>query len=143
MSLLIPARQSRPSDDVIFSLPREATERRVAGEDVVDATVGVLLDDHGSLAVLPTAACAVRDLPAGEWAVYAPISGTPAFLRAVVDDMLGAEPALREGAVAVATPGGMGALRHAIANFRPVRRCSRPASSGGRTRRSPKRQIGA
>jgi aromatic-amino-acid transaminase len=117
VSLLIPTRLSRPSDDLIFRLNREATERRAAGDAVVNATVGALLRDDGSLAVLPTASRAVHEVPAGEWAAYAPISGTPAFLRAVVDDMLGAEPALSEGAVAVATPGGTGALRLAIANF--------------------------
>jgi len=79
--------------------------------------VGTLLDDEGKLAVLPTAARAVHEVPAGEWAAYAPIAGTPAFLRAVTEDLLGGEPALRAAAVATATPGGTGALRHAIANF--------------------------
>jgi aromatic-amino-acid transaminase len=34
-----------------------------------------------------------------------------------MDDLLGSEPELRACAVAAATPGGSGALRHAIANF--------------------------
>src|SRR5438093_98478 len=36
---------------------------------------------------------------------------------AVPDDVLANEPDLRASAVACATPGGTGALRHAIANF--------------------------
>src|SRR5580704_3795427 len=44
-------------------------------------------------------------------------SATPEFLRAVVDDLLSGEPELKEAAVAVATPGGSGAIRHAIVNF--------------------------
>jgi aromatic-amino-acid transaminase len=56
-------------------------------------------------------------VPALEWATYAPIAGSPDFLRAVMDDLFAGEPALRSSAVAVATPGGTGALRHAIANF--------------------------
>jgi aromatic-amino-acid transaminase len=114
---LIPSHQSRPADDPIFALNKEATQRRQAGESIVNATVGALLDDDGQLAILPTAARAVHEVPAAEWATYAPIAGTPDFLRAVVDDLLGGEPELKRTAVAVATPGGSGALRHAIANF--------------------------
>jgi aromatic-amino-acid transaminase len=56
-------------------------------------------------------------VPPAEWAAYAPIAGSPDFLRAVIDDLLGGEPELKRTAVAAATPGGTGALRHAIGNF--------------------------
>jgi aromatic-amino-acid transaminase len=114
---LIPSHQGRPADDPIFALNREATQRRQKGEAIVNATVGALLDDDGRLAILPTAARAVHEVPPVEWATYAPIAGTPDFLRAVVDDLLGGEPELKRAAIAVATPGGSGALRHAIGNF--------------------------
>jgi aromatic-amino-acid transaminase len=114
---LIASHQGRPADDPIFALNREATQRRQAGEVIVNATVGALLDDDGKLAVLPSAARAVHEVPPLEWATYAPIAGTPDFLRAVVKDLLGGEPELERTAVAAATPGGSGALRHAIANF--------------------------
>jgi aromatic-amino-acid transaminase len=114
---VIPAHQSRPSDDPIFALNQEATLRRQRGESIVNATVGALLDDEGELAVLPSAARAVHEVATEEWATYAPIAGSPAFLRAVLDDLLGSEPELRASAIATATPGGSGALRHAIANF--------------------------
>jgi aromatic-amino-acid transaminase len=114
---LIPSHQSRPSDDPIFAAHQEATRRKARGESIVDATIGVLLAEDGSLAVLPSAARAVHEVPSIEWATYAPIAGTPEFRRAVIDDLLGAVPDLRESAVAVATPGGSGALRHAITNF--------------------------
>lgn len=117
MSHLIPSRTGRSGDDPIFSLNREASARRERGERVVNATVGALLDDDGRLLVLPSAARAVREVDAAEWAAYAPIAGTPDFLNAVCDDLLGRAPALREVSVASATPGGSGALRHAIANF--------------------------
>lgn len=117
MSHLIAAHQGRPGDDPIFALNREASERRARGETVVNATVGALLDDAGKLAVLPSAARAVHEVPAVEWAAYAPISGLPDFLRAAQDDLLGRSPALRECATAAATPGGSGALHHAIKNF--------------------------
>jgi aromatic-amino-acid transaminase len=114
---VIPSHQARPSDDPIFALNKEATLRRERGEPVVNATVGALLDDDGRLAVLPTAARVVNEVPGVEWATYAPIAGVPAFLRAVLDDTLATEPALRAAAIATATPGGSGALRHAVANF--------------------------
>ncbi len=114
---LIAAHQNRPSDDPIFALNKEATLRRQRGEAIVNATVGALMNDDGTLAILPTAARAVREVPATEWAPYAPIAGSGDFLRAVIDDLLGGEPELHRTAVAVATTGGTGALRHAVANF--------------------------
>jgi aromatic-amino-acid transaminase len=114
---LIPSHQGRPADDPIFALNAEATRRKQLGEPIVNATVGALLRDDGELAILPTAARAVHDVPAVEWASYAPIAGTREFLRAVIEDLFAGEPELKRSAVAVATPGGTGALRHAIANF--------------------------
>jgi aromatic-amino-acid transaminase len=114
---LIPSREGRPADDPIFALNAEATRRRLGGERIINATVGALLDDDGRLAILPTAARAVHEVPSLEWAMYAPIAGTPEFLRAVIDDLFSGEPELKGNAVAVATPGASGALRHAIVNF--------------------------
>ena len=117
MFLLIPSHQGRPGDDPIFALNREAMQRAAAGDKVINATVGALLDDEGKLCVLPSAARAIREVDTQEWAAYAPIAGTPQFLSAVMDDFFSTEPELRKSAVAVATPGGTGALRHAIGNY--------------------------
>ncbi len=117
MRHLIATHGSRPSDDPIFALNQEATARRASGEAIINATVGALLNDDGSLAILPSAHEAIMKVPATEWATYAPIAGTPAFLSAIIDDVLHTEPSLAAASVAVATPGGSGALRHAIANF--------------------------
>ena len=114
---LIPSHQGRPSDDPIFALNREAVQRKQKGESIVNATVGALLDDDGQLAMLPTASRIVHEVPPVEWATYAPIAGSPEFLRAVMDDLLAGQPELRAVAIATATPGGSGALRHAIANY--------------------------
>jgi aromatic-amino-acid transaminase len=114
---LISSHSHRPSDDPIFSLHQEASMRKQRGESILDATIGVLLDDTGRLSILPTVARAVREVDETEWASYAPIAGTPEFRRAVIDDVLGVTAELHASAVAVATPGGSGALRHAIANF--------------------------
>jgi aromatic-amino-acid transaminase len=77
----------------------------------------VLLDDDGTLCVLPSAARAVREVASEDWAAYAPISGTAEFRSAVIGDLLATAPELRAIAVSVATPGASGALRHAIVNF--------------------------
>ncbi len=114
---VIPAHQGRPSDDPIFALNREANLRKARGEAVVNATVGSLLDDEGKLALLPTASRAVHDVPPEEWAAYAPIAGSPDFLAAVIADLFRDASDLSRTATAVATPGGTGALRHAIANY--------------------------
>lgn len=111
---LIAAHRSRPSDDPIFALHAEAKARAAQGEPVVNATVGVLLDDSGALATLPSVGEALRDVPAAVAAGYAPIDGVPELLRAVTDDLLGSSSS---SAVAVATPGGSGALHHAISSF--------------------------
>ena len=107
----------RPGEDPIFALNQEASQRIARGESIVNATIGVLLDDKGALAILPAAARAVRDVKAEDWASYAPISGSPEFLEAVMDDLLAGHPAMRAAAVAVATPGGTGAIRHAFSTF--------------------------
>jgi aromatic-amino-acid transaminase len=114
---VIPSHQGRPSDDPIFALNKEATTRKARGEAVVNGTVGALLHDDGSLAILEAAARAVREVPAEEWAPYAPIAGSADFLAAVIGDIFKDEPEMRACAVAAATPGGTGALRHAIANY--------------------------
>jgi aromatic-amino-acid transaminase len=117
MQHLIPSHGSRPADDPIFALNREATQRRAKGDAIINATVGALLDDDNKLAVLPTAAKILQEVPRDEWAAYAPIAGTPEFAKAVTQDLFASAPELAEIATAVATPGGSGALRHAIANY--------------------------
>jgi aromatic-amino-acid transaminase len=115
-SALVPARHGRPGDDPIFALNHEATARRAKGESIVNATVGALLQDDGRLAVLPTAARAVSEVSPEDWAAYAPIAGSRPFLDAVVRDLF-PDGTGASKAVAVATPGGSGALRHAVASF--------------------------
>lgn len=117
MDHLIASHRNRPTDDPIFSLDREAQERAKKGEAVVNATIGVLLDDDGKLSLMPTVNRLLKEIPETEWAAYAPIAGLAPYTQAVCDDLFADLPALRPWAVAAATPGGSGALRHAIANY--------------------------
>ncbi len=116
VQFLTPRNADRPADDPIFALNREATQRRAAGEKIINATVGALLEDDGSLAVLPSVMEALHAVPAAKAAGYAPIGGAPDFLAAAVNDLLGGTP-LAAQAVACTTPGGTGALRHAVSLF--------------------------
>ena len=114
---LLPSRQGRLGNDLIFALNAEATDRSQRGEPVINATLGTLMKDDGSLAILDTVNRVLAEVPRGEWNAYAPIAGTPAFLAAVIADALASQPALAQAATAVATPGGTGALRHAVVNY--------------------------
>src|SRR5271156_5912357 len=88
MTFLIPAHAARSGDDPIFALNGEANARARAGEPIINATVGALLDDEGRLAVLPTMADALRAAPAEVSAGYAPIAGPDDFRSAVIADLL-------------------------------------------------------
>ncbi len=113
---LIPASADRPGDDPIFALNAEASERAAAGEDILNSTLGALMEDDGSLALMPSVFEAWKRIDPARASAYAPISGPPAFLQAVITDIFGDSP-LASQAVAAATPGGTGACHHAIVNF--------------------------
>ncbi|MEZ4417679.1 MAG: aminotransferase class I/II-fold pyridoxal phosphate-dependent enzyme [Gemmatimonadota bacterium] len=106
----------RPANDPIFALNAEATRRAAAGESILNSTLGALMLDDGRLATMRTVTEALGRVPPERAAGYAPIGGDPPFLKAVIEDLLGSG-ALSEQAVAVATPGGTGALHHAVMNF--------------------------
>jgi aromatic-amino-acid transaminase len=116
MPFVIPSRADRPSDDPIFALNAEARARALAGDSILNATVGALLDEEGKLAVLGSVSQALRDVPSEVEAAYAPIAGPADFQRAVITDLFG-DHAAASMAIAVATPGGTGALRHGVANL--------------------------
>jgi aromatic-amino-acid transaminase len=116
MEFLITSRRDRPGNDPIFALNAEAKARAAKGENVINATIGALLNDDGSLAVMPSVETAFSSLPSRTRAAYAPIAGRPDFRQAVIDDLLGPY-GLADQACAVATPGGTGALRMAMDNF--------------------------
>jgi aromatic-amino-acid transaminase len=117
MDHLIASHRTRPTDDPIFSLDREAQERAKKGEPIINGTIGVLLDDAGKLSLMPTVNRLLKEIPETEWSAYAPIAGLASYTQSVLDDLFAELPAMRPWAVAAATPGGSGALRHAIANY--------------------------
>ncbi len=116
MDSLISEARGRPGDDPIFTINAHANARRARGESVINASLGALLNDDGRLAVMPTVFEAFRSVPPERAAAYAPIAGDVPYLDAVVRDALGTGT-MADNAVAVATPGGTGALLNAVMNF--------------------------
>ncbi|MCS6899680.1 MAG: aminotransferase class I/II-fold pyridoxal phosphate-dependent enzyme [Myxococcales bacterium] len=114
---LISSHRGRPGNDPIFALSKMAADRKKQGGKVVNATLGVLLDDEERLFTLPTAVRAIHEVSAEQIAAYAPIGGAAPFLEAIRKEVSGGRTNLQERSVVVATPGGTGALRHAITAF--------------------------
>jgi aspartate/tyrosine/aromatic aminotransferase len=111
---LYPTRRGFSGEDIIFALNGEAQQRAAAGEPVINATVGALLDDRGRLVALETVMKVWRELTDAEIAPYAPITGDPAFLRALTERHWPGAGAPKSGC---ATPGGSGALALSVKNF--------------------------
>lgn len=113
---LIPVAADRPGDDPIFALNAEALRRAAQGEDVLNATLGALMNDQGHLFLMPSVTEALGRVDPEQAAAYAPISGDPEYRRAVIADTFG-DSVLAERAIAVATAGATGALLHAVTCF--------------------------
>jgi aromatic-amino-acid transaminase len=115
-SALIPQCAGQPANDPIFQLNAEARGRAEKGESILNATLGVLLREDGSLAVMECVTEARSRVSLAESAGYAPISGNPAFIQAAIRDLFPGGP-LAGLATAVATPGATGAVHHSVLNF--------------------------
>ncbi|MBR6887877.1 MAG: aminotransferase class I/II-fold pyridoxal phosphate-dependent enzyme [Selenomonadaceae bacterium] len=108
----------RKLKDAIFDANQACNEAiKIHGaEKVTNATIGVVLDEAGKLATLPTVEKVFRSMEFSDLVSYAPISGLPAYLDAVIDlTFADNKPEAFFGAVA--TAGGTGAIHHAIANY--------------------------
>lgn len=107
-----------PQEDKIFGISNRAKNRiaEKGAEQVINATIGSLLDDRGELVVLSSVAAVFKQLSPKDYADYAPIGGIAPFKEAVQKAAFGAHQP--EGFIeAVATPGGTGALRNVISNY--------------------------
>lgn len=104
--------------DKLFGINALANERaeEIGKENVINCTIGKLLDDKGNLVVLSSVVDCLRNLSPADFADYAPIAGIPAYLEACkkavfVDEM---PEAFVEGCF---TPGGTGAIRNAVSCY--------------------------
>ena len=107
-----------PEEDVIFGISSRANKmvREKGAENVINATIGMLLDDEGKLVVLSAMAATYRTLDPAEFAQYAPIGGTPGFRKAVLRAVF-RDYKMTHELRAVATPGGTGTLHNVVANY--------------------------
>jgi aromatic-amino-acid transaminase len=115
-SSVIKTSRHRAGNDPIFIWNGEARARAATGEDILNATIGALMNDDGTLGSLPTVIETFKTLTGPKVGGYAPISGLPAYREAVVRDLFG-DSALSNHATAIAAPGGSGAVYAAVVNF--------------------------
>ncbi len=108
-------------NDAIFSWFARYQKARDSGSDAVNATVGSLLEEDGTLATNSAVVESVRNCPAVEFSAYAPLKGLPSFLDLSKSLALGdARETLEETGISIgstATPGGSGALYLTAANL--------------------------
>ena len=108
----------RKLKDAIFDANQACNEAiKIHGaEAVTNATIGVVLDEAGKLATIPTVEKIFSSMAFSDLVAYAPISGLPAYLDAIID-LTFADNKPEGYFGAVATAGGTGAIHHAIANY--------------------------
>lgn len=107
-----------PLEDKIFGISSRAKKMiaEKGADQVINATIGSLLDDEGNLVVLSSVMEAIKKLNPADFADYAPIGGVPSFRDAVKKAAFGSfQP--ETFTEAVATPGGTGAIRNTISNY--------------------------
>lgn len=110
-----------PVEDKIFAISNRAKKmiQEKGADSVINATIGSLLDDAGNLVVLSSVVDVLKNLTPVDFADYAPIGGTPDFLKAVKQALFGSfQP--KHHTEAIATPGGTGAIRNTIQNYSKV-----------------------
>lgn len=85
-------------------------------DQVIDATMGVIMDDQGKLVCLPTVETQLRNLPIEEIIGYSPVGGLPGYLEACIRHTFGE---YRPDAYirAVASAGGAGAISNVLWNY--------------------------
>lgn len=104
--------------DKIFGISRlaKAAIARDGKENVINATIGALLDDNGDLIVLSSVVDILHNMSPADFAEYAPIAGTAEFLDVIGQAAFGNH--MPDGYMeACATPGGTGTIRNTIANY--------------------------
>ncbi|MDD4122338.1 MAG: aminotransferase class I/II-fold pyridoxal phosphate-dependent enzyme, partial [Eubacteriales bacterium] len=107
-----------PLEDKIFGINQKAKKMAAeeGSEKVINATIGSLLDDNGNLVILSSVVEVLKNLTSLDYAEYAPIAGTPDFIKAIKRAAFGSYVP-RAYTEVVATPGGTGAIRNTIQNY--------------------------
>lgn len=117
-SLAAPHAKGKSAADNIFAVSNRANAlaEKIGNDQVVNATVGSILDEEGNLVVLHVVQEEYKHLTPKEIAAYAPIEGYRKFLDCAIDQCFGhSRP---KGFIdACATPGGTGVIHHVVHNY--------------------------
>lgn len=105
-------------DDKIFASAQRAKEaiKNYGKENVIDSTLGALYDDEGNIVAFDSVYDSLEKMDRALIASYAPIAGTDSYQKNVIDLCFG-DYNPKAHIRALATPGGTGAVRHAIWSF--------------------------
>lgn len=104
--------------DPIFAISgrAKAAQKELGKENVMDATIGAIMDDEGNLLCFDSVYDVLKSLPNEKIAAYAPIAGTPDFLTAV-EKACFAQYRPSAYIKSIATPGGSGGLKIGVHNY--------------------------
>lgn len=120
MSINMTAEHARwpKKKDIIFGLAGQAADaiKKYGKKDVINSTIGALIDDDGDLITMKTVYEQFRALPNAEIAAYSALAGQPDFLEAVQTACF-RDHRPNSYTRAVATPGGTGSIKHAVWNY--------------------------
>lgn len=119
VSMVAPHSRRPVEPDRIFGVSKAAQEaaQKVGFENVINSTIGALMDDQGQLEFIPTVMKHIREMDDAKIAAYAPIAGLPDYLTYVQDACFMDHRPEKAYTAAVATPGGTGAINHAVWNY--------------------------
>lgn len=104
--------------DIIFNLSERAqnAEKAIGKDNVINATIGALMDDYGTLITMDTVFNEYKSLDNKDISAYASLEGQPDYLEAVKKVCF--KEYMPEGHIrAVASPGGSGAIKLATWNY--------------------------
>ncbi|MBQ9441915.1 MAG: aminotransferase class I/II-fold pyridoxal phosphate-dependent enzyme [Selenomonadaceae bacterium] len=109
---------NRKLKDAIFEASKACQDAiKIHGaEKVTNATIGVVLDDAGKLAVMPTVEKVFKSMQMSDFTAYAPIAGMADY-TASIKEIIFENKTCENFFDAVATSGGTGAIHHAVANY--------------------------
>lgn len=104
--------------DIIFNLSERAqrAEKNLGRENVINATIGSLMDDYGRLITMDSVFNEFKSLPNSDIAAYASLEGQPDYLEAVKKACF-KDYAPNAYIRAVASPGGSGSIKLALWNY--------------------------
>jgi len=117
-SMVAPHSKREIKPDVIFGTAKQAQDAidKLGFSAVINSTIGAMTDDNGKLMFLKDVMAHIRNLPEAHLAGYAPISGVPRYLEKIKEACF--RDNRPDGFIeAVATPGGTGAIKHAVWNY--------------------------